>query len=112
MVIIFLFFGYSKWFSYEAPSLILLSATDHLFSGYTLFSGSGVPGGFWELRNGCFACSYFRVFGIKSWASSEPSGLRCVHRDHTVPKRSEKGLRTPDNCVVALIDRQHECFLW
>ena len=46
IVIIFLFFGYSKWFSYEAQGLVPLSAMDHLFSGYTLFSAFGAPVGF------------------------------------------------------------------
>jgi len=50
-------------------------AMDHLFSGFTQFSVFGAPVGFWELLNGCFACSYFRGFGTRSWASSEPSGL-------------------------------------
>jgi uncharacterized membrane protein YkgB len=29
MVIIFLFFGYQKWFDYEAQTLIPYTATDH-----------------------------------------------------------------------------------
>src|ERR1700732_124647 len=47
MVIIFLFFGYQKWFEYEAQVLIPISATGLLFLGCTLFSASGEPAGFW-----------------------------------------------------------------
>ena len=52
MVIIFLFFGYQKWFEYEAQVLIPYSATALLFLGCTLFSASGEPAGFWGFRNG------------------------------------------------------------
>ena len=41
MVIIFLFFGYQKWFHYEAQALIPISAMDLSFPGCTLSSAFG-----------------------------------------------------------------------
>jgi uncharacterized membrane protein YkgB len=45
MVIIFLFFGYQKWFEYEAQTLIPYISNGPLFFGCTLFSASGGPVG-------------------------------------------------------------------
>jgi len=55
MVIIFLFFGYQKWFDYEAQALIPYISNGPLISCCTLFSAFGAPVGFWELRNGFLA---------------------------------------------------------
>jgi hypothetical protein len=66
MVIIYFFFGYQKWFAYEAHELIPLSATVLLFPGCTLFSASREPVGFWGFRNGCLARSCSWDSGIKS----------------------------------------------
>jgi|SRR5580704_7209455 hypothetical protein len=49
MVIIFFFFGYQKWFAYEATAL--------LFFGCTPFSAFRGPVGFWGFRNGCLGHS-------------------------------------------------------
>ena len=57
MVIIFLFFGYQKWFEYEAQVLIPYISNGPLISWMYLFSGSVEPAGFWGFRNGCLACS-------------------------------------------------------
>jgi Protein of unknown function, DUF417 len=46
MVIIFLFFGYQKWFEYEAQVLIPYISNSPLFSGCTRCSGSVAPLGF------------------------------------------------------------------
>ena len=60
MVIIYFFFGYQKWFPYEAHTLIPLSATALLFPGCTPFSALKGLVGFWECRNGCLElfCSW------------------------------------------------------
>ena len=57
MVIIFLFFGYQKWFEYEAQTLIpYISNGPLIFWMYPVF---GVRGASWFLgfRNGCLALS-------------------------------------------------------
>ena len=55
MVIIFFFFGYQKWFDYEAQGLIPFISNGLLFLKCTLFSASRGPVGFWGFRNGCSA---------------------------------------------------------
>ena len=65
MVILFLFFGYQKWFEYEAQTLILISATARLFFGCTRFSASAGPVGFWGFRSGCSARSCSQGFWNK-----------------------------------------------
>jgi uncharacterized membrane protein YkgB len=60
MVLIFLFFGYQKWFEYEAQALIPhISNGPLIFWMYPVFGIRG-PFGFWECRNGCLArsCSW------------------------------------------------------
>jgi uncharacterized membrane protein YkgB len=53
MVIIFLFFGYSKWFNYEAQALIpLIEHGPLIFWMYPVFGIQGA-GRFWEFPNGC-----------------------------------------------------------
>ena len=57
MVIIFLFFGYQKWFEYEAQTLIpYISNGPLIFWMYPVF---GIRGASWFLgvRNGCLAPS-------------------------------------------------------
>ena len=61
MVIIFLFFGYQKWFEYEAQVLVPYISNGPLFFGCTLSSASKGPVGFWECRNGCLARFCFGV---------------------------------------------------
>jgi uncharacterized membrane protein YkgB len=46
MVIIFLFFGFQKWFEYEAQALIPYISNGPLIFGCIRFSASGVPLGF------------------------------------------------------------------
>jgi uncharacterized membrane protein YkgB len=57
MVIIFLFFGYQKWFEYEAQTLIPYIANGPLISWmYPVFGIRG-PVGFWGFQNGYLARS-------------------------------------------------------
>jgi uncharacterized membrane protein YkgB len=66
MVIIFLFFGYQKWFEYEAQTLIpYISNGPLIFWMYPVF---GIRGASWFLgfRNGCLARSCSRDSGIKN----------------------------------------------
>jgi len=57
MVIIFLFFGYQKWFHYEAQALIPYISHGPLISWmYPVFGVRG-PLGFWAFRNGRLARS-------------------------------------------------------
>src|SRR6267378_7464783 len=64
MVIIYFFFGYQKWFAYEAHGLIPFISNGLLFPGCTLFSASRGPVGFWGFRNGYLARSCSRDSGI------------------------------------------------
>jgi hypothetical protein len=57
MIIIYFFFGYQKWFNYEAQALIPFFNTALSFPGCTLFLASGGRVGFWGFRNGCLARS-------------------------------------------------------
>src|SRR6266478_4391236 len=65
MVIIFLFFGYQKWFEYEAQVLTPISATARLFSGCTRFSGSVAPLGFLGVSEWSFGTLLFLGFWNK-----------------------------------------------
>ena len=57
MVLIFAFFGYQKWFEYEAQALIpYISNGPLIFWLYPVSASVGQPG-FWAWRNGCLACS-------------------------------------------------------
>jgi uncharacterized membrane protein YkgB len=57
MVIIFLFFGYQKWFENEAQVLIpYISNGPLIFWMYPVFGIRGAVG-FWGFRNGCLARS-------------------------------------------------------
>ena len=57
MVIIFLLFGYQKWFEYEAQTLIpYISNGPLIFWMYPVFGIRG-PVGFWGFQNGCLARS-------------------------------------------------------
>jgi hypothetical protein len=51
MVIIFLFFGYQKWFAYEAQVLIPYISNGRSYPGCTQFSAFGEPAGSWEFRS-------------------------------------------------------------
>ena len=53
MVLIFLLFGYQKWFNYEAQGLIPFISNGPLISWMYLFSASAAPPGSWGFRNGC-----------------------------------------------------------
>src|SRR4051794_24128229 len=57
MVIIFLFFGYQKWFDYEAQTLVPFMSNGPLISWMYPVFGIGGRAGFWEYRNGCLARS-------------------------------------------------------
>src|SRR5215468_6440349 len=66
MVIIYFFFGYQKWFAYEAQTLIPFISNGPLISWmYPVF---GAQGASWFLgfRNGYLAGSYSWDSGIKS----------------------------------------------
>ena len=65
MVLIFLAFGYQKWFAYEAK--VLIPATVRRFYGCTLFSAFAARAGFWAVPNGCLADCYFWDFGTSDW---------------------------------------------
>ncbi len=68
MVIIFLFFGYQKWFDYEAQTLIpYISNGPLIFWLYPVF---GIRGASWFLgvSEWLFARSCSRDSGIKNWA--------------------------------------------
>ena len=74
MVIIFLFFGYQKWFEYEALVLIpYISAMARFFSGCTRCLASVEPVGFWDFQNGCSLSSCFSGSGTRDSESWGPS---------------------------------------
>jgi uncharacterized membrane protein YkgB len=66
MVIIFLFFGYQKWFDYEAQALIpYISHGPLIFWMYPVFGIRGATY-FWELPNGYSAHCCLQGFGIRN----------------------------------------------
>jgi hypothetical protein len=70
MVLIFFFFGYQKWFDYEAQGLIPFISNGPLISWmYPVFGIRGPPGS-WELRNGSLAPSCSWDSGASDWESS------------------------------------------
>ena len=73
MIVIFLFFGYQKWFNYEAQALIPYIDNGPSFPVCIRFSASAGLLTFWALRNGCLAASCSWASGIKDWELSEPS---------------------------------------
>src|SRR5258707_14730152 len=74
MVIIFLFFGYQKWFEYEAQVLIPYISNGPLIlsSGCTRCSVSGEPVGSSAFRSGCSARSCSWASGTRDWGFSAP----------------------------------------
>src|SRR5580704_6008933 len=65
MVIMLAFFGYQKWFAYEAQTLIPFISNGPLISWmYPVFGIQGRVGS-WGFRNGCLAHSCSWDFGIK-----------------------------------------------
>ena len=81
MVIIFLLFGYQKWFAYEATVLIPFISHDPLISW--LYPAFGIPGrqlASRRLWNGYSAHSCSLVFGTRGWEFSELSDRRSRSR--------------------------------
>ena len=71
MVVIFLFFGYQKWFDYEAQGLIpFFTHGPLIFWMYPVFgirsSGSKAPAIFWAFRSGCSERCYWLVSGTRN----------------------------------------------
>ena len=99
MVIIFLFFGYSKWFKYEAQALIPYISNGPLIAWLYPFSASGAPVDFWEFPSGRLVRSCSQGSGIRNWESLEPSvhvfhlsrPLRSSHFSRMVGKRLPVG---------------------
>jgi Protein of unknown function, DUF417 len=73
MVIIFLFFGYQKWFQYEAQVLIPYISNGPLI--FWLHPVFGIRGATWFLgpQNGRSGHSCFSGSGIRDWEFSERS---------------------------------------
>jgi uncharacterized membrane protein YkgB len=69
MVIIYFFFGYQKWFPYEAQNLIPFFKNGPLISWMYPVFGVQEPAGFWEFLNGCSVHSCSWASGIKSLAA-------------------------------------------
>jgi hypothetical protein len=74
MVIIFFFFGYQKWWAYEAERLIPYISHGPLIFGCIPPLASAVPACFWALANGRSARCYCSGLGTRNWAYSAPSG--------------------------------------
>jgi uncharacterized membrane protein YkgB len=66
MVIIFLFFGYQKWFEYEAQVLIPYISNGPLISWMYPAFGIRGPAGSSEFRNGFLARSFSWDSGIRN----------------------------------------------
>jgi uncharacterized membrane protein YkgB len=72
MVIIFLFFGYQKWFEYEAQVLIpYISNGPLIFWMYPVFGIRGASGSS-AFRSGCSARSCSWASGTRDWGFSAP----------------------------------------
>jgi hypothetical protein len=81
MVIIFLFFGYQKWFEYEAQVLIpYISIGPLIFWMYPVF---GIRGASWFLGAAEWSFGVPPVPGILGQAAGDPRGRRfdCHFRD-------------------------------
>ena len=92
MVIIFLFFGYQKWFQYEADVLIpYISNGPLIFWLYPVF---GVRGATWSLgvSEWSFGALLFLGFWNKNW---EFSGLSAHVLHSSVPPRLSHSCRKP-----------------
>ncbi len=96
MVLIFLFFGYQKWWEYEAQALILYISNGPLIF-WILFSASGEPPGSWGFRSGYSARSCSGDSGIRKPELLAPS----VDVLHSYPQQQSfrsfrmAGLRPP-----------------
>ena len=81
MVIILMFFGYQKWFEYEAEVLIPYISNDPLISWmYPVFGIRGASW-FWGFRNGCLVRSCSSDSGIKIGNSWGHRFKRYIHND-------------------------------
>ena len=92
MVLIFLAFGYQKWFAYEAQVLISYISNGPLI--FWLYPVFGIRGASWFLGvpNGSSAPSFSWDFGTSDWESWELSGR---------PPRSSGRLRSFRSCRMA-----------
>ena len=69
MILIFLLFGFQKWFEYEAQMLIPYQQRRAYFLALSRVRHPAAPGGSWVLRKGCSVhlCSW--ASGIRGWES-------------------------------------------
>ena len=97
MVIIFLAFGYQKWWEYEAQVLIpYISNGPLIFWLYPVFGIRGAIGS-WGFRNGCSARSCSWGSGTRNWEFLAPLA-RALHSYRPSPSfRSCRtaGIRLP-----------------
>lgn len=70
MVIICFFFGYQKWFDYEAQGLIPFFAHGPLIFWMVPCSASRAPPTFWAYRNGYSERCCWLGFGTRNWGYS------------------------------------------
>jgi hypothetical protein len=97
MVLIFLAFGYQKWFAYEAQILIpYISNGPLIFWLYPVF---GLRGASWFLgvSEWTFGALLFSGFWNKHWESWEPSARRSLSSGQSPSFRSCRmaGIRLP-----------------
>ena len=89
MVVLFLFFGYQKWFEYEAQVLIPYISNGPLISWmYPVF---GVRGASWLLGVSEWSFALLLFLGFCDWEFSAPSALA---RHSSEPSRSSRSCRT------------------
>jgi Protein of unknown function, DUF417 len=72
MVIIFLFFGYQKWFEYEAQVLIPYIGNGPLIGWMYPVFGAAPRAGSWASPNGRLVRSCSQASGTSGWAFSAP----------------------------------------
>src|SRR2546425_12523141 len=91
MVLLFLLFGYQKWFEYEAQVLIPYISNGPLISWMYPCSASGARAGFSACRSGHPPCSCFWDSGTSDW---EFSALSAPAAHSSEPSRSSRSCRT------------------
>ena len=91
MVVLFLFFGYQKWFEYEAQVLVPYISNGPLISWMYPVFGVRARAGLSACRSGRSRCSCSWDSGTSDWESSAPS---VPARPSSEPSRSSRSCRT------------------
>jgi len=96
MVLIFLFFGYQKWFEYEAQALIpYISNGPLIFWMYPVFGIRGACGFLGDRGMGLWGTDIYRILeqdGRSPWRAGRNRVVRVYHDDHSFYARRLGGI--------------------